>query len=199
MDRPLGFRPDPSAFCVLLLAILVIYIFFLLTLQKALKRVAPSNRLMEPGAVWIMFVPCVNIVWGFVVAVRVPDSLKNEFQHRGLDEGGDYGKTVALIAWTVNMAGGIITNIVRRAGDLQPFGGFLTLGLSLTALGCFIAFWVKVANYSRRLAANDETRDADLERRLKVFDDDRYPPKGDAGGPASDAIKEGDPEPPGTL
>src|SRR5262245_59617964 len=64
---------------VILVVALIIMIFYLLTLQKALSRVAPHNRLMQPGHVWFMLVPCVNIIYQFVVATRLPDSLRNEF------------------------------------------------------------------------------------------------------------------------
>src|SRR2546423_227574 len=99
-----GANPDVGAalgvFVFILLAALavalVVMIFYLLTLQKALSRVAPHNRLMQPGHVWFMLVPCVNIVWQFFVAIRVPDSLRNEFRERGRDDGSDYGKSIAL-------------------------------------------------------------------------------------------------------
>src|SRR4051794_20515008 len=98
--------------CVIVLALLVVYVFFLVTCQTALSRVSPHNRAMEPGMVWLMFVPCVNIVWGFILAIRVPDSLKKELEERGQDDGSDYGKSAGLAAWTLNLANGFISNIM---------------------------------------------------------------------------------------
>ena len=36
---------------------LIIVICFLLTLYRALSRVSPQNRLMEPGLVWLALIP----------------------------------------------------------------------------------------------------------------------------------------------
>src|ERR1043166_8109214 len=83
--------------CVVAVIAIVVAIFYLLTLQKALNRVSPRNRLMEPGMVWLSLIPLFNIVWAFFVAIRIPDSLRNEFLARRQDDGSDYGKTIGLI------------------------------------------------------------------------------------------------------
>ena len=82
--------------CLILIVAIVIAIFYLLTLQKALSRVSPRNRLMEPAMVWLSFIPLFNIVWAFFIATRIPDSLRNEFRDRGQDDGCDYGKSIGL-------------------------------------------------------------------------------------------------------
>ena len=51
---------------------------------------------MEPGMVWLMLVPCVNIVWQFVIAIRVPESLRNEFRDRDQDDGPTMAKPLPL-------------------------------------------------------------------------------------------------------
>src|SRR5262249_23624412 len=83
--------PILGMFCLIvgafLVVALVIAIFYLLTLHRALDKVSPRNRLMEPGMVWLSLIPCFNIIWAFFVATRVPDSLRNEFQERGRDDG----------------------------------------------------------------------------------------------------------------
>src|SRR3546814_8872187 len=42
---------------IIILALLVVQIFYLLTLQKAMQQVSPDLRKMEPGLVWLMFIP----------------------------------------------------------------------------------------------------------------------------------------------
>jgi len=59
--------------CLILIVAIVIAIFYLLTLQKALSRVSPRNRLMEPGMVWLSLIPLFNIIWAFFIATRIPD------------------------------------------------------------------------------------------------------------------------------
>src|SRR5262245_3407130 len=75
-----------------LLVFLVVFIFFFLTLSKALSRCHWRNRTMEPGQVWLNFIPIFHLVWMFITAVRVSDSLRNEFYDRGWHRrDDDYG------------------------------------------------------------------------------------------------------------
>ncbi len=62
---------------------LVLGIFYLITLQNALKSIDVKHRSMNPGGVWFMLVPLLNFIWAFVVVYRVADSIKNELNARG--------------------------------------------------------------------------------------------------------------------
>src|SRR6266852_353173 len=84
------------------------FCFYLLTLQKALSRVSPRNRLMEPGMVWLMLIPCFNTIWQFFIVTRVAGSLRNEFRDRKRDDGSDYGKGFGLIYATLNVVGSFV-------------------------------------------------------------------------------------------
>src|ERR1041385_3360468 len=84
---------------------IVIHITFLLSMQKALTRVAPPNRAMRPELVWLMLIPVFNFIWQFSLAARVPDSRRNEFRNRRRDDGGDYGKVIGMtycILWILS-------------------------------------------------------------------------------------------------
>lgn len=176
--------------CVVLVIVLVIAIFYLLTLQKALSRVSPHNRRMEPGMVWLALIPCVNIVWQFFIAIQVPDSLKNEFKERGRDDGSDYGKSIALTNCILGIVAGFVGNGFRAANEANTVGSAISGVLALVQLVLFIIFWVKIANYSAQLAADPGFRDP----RLDAFDDDddRGPKAGGSAEP-SDGIKPGEP------
>jgi hypothetical protein len=179
---------------VVLAVVLVIAIFYLLTLQKALSRVSQRNRLMEPGMVWLMLIPCVNIVWQFMIAVNVPGSLRNEFRDRGRDDGSDYGKSLALTQAILGIVSGVVSNVLDTVPDLKRMGLVISAVGSLVGFVLFILFWVKIANYSSQLAMDDRR---DIDRRLEQFDDDddydRGPPKPDSPKPPPDTYKEGDP------
>jgi hypothetical protein len=179
---------------VVLAVVLVIAIFYLLTLQKALSRVSQRNRLMEPGMVWLMLIPCVNIVWQFMIAVNVPGSLRNEFRDRGRDDGSDYGKSLALTQAILGIVSGVVSNVLDTVPDLKRMGLVISGVGSLVGFVLFILFWVKIANYSSQLAMDDR---GDIDRRLEQFDDDddydRGPPKPDSPKPPPDTYKEGDP------
>jgi hypothetical protein len=132
--------------CVALAVGLVIAIFFLLTLSKALTRCRPANRTMEPGQVWLNLIPLFNIVWQFITVARVAESLKNEFYDRGWDDRGDFGKGVGTTYCIMNLLGFV------------PFIGGI---FSLIGLVCFIIYWVKVAGHSKELAGGGGGGDYD--------------------------------------
>ncbi len=118
-------------FTVVFIAIavmLVPYIFYLLTLQKALNRCSPENQVMKPGLVWLLFIPLFNIVWQFFVVLNIAKSLGAEFQKRGMAEDPTPGQTLGLVMCIGNLICG-------------PVG-----------LICWILYWIKIAGYSSKLA-----------------------------------------------
>jgi hypothetical protein len=122
---------------VALLALLVPTIIYLAALQKALQRCAPESRTMPPGQVWLMLIPLFNLVWHFIVVLRIASSLRNEFLRRQLPlPDPEPGKNLG-IAMCVLCATGLI-----------PVVGMFTGPASLV---CWILYWVKIAGYSRRI------------------------------------------------
>lgn len=117
---------------------LVPAIFYLLTLQKALNRCSPESRAMQPGMVWLMFIPLFNLVWHFFVVINTAKSLGAEFQKRGMAEEPAPGKTI-----------GMVMCILACCGIIPLLGILCSVG----ALVCWIMYWVKIAGYSAKLAA----------------------------------------------
>jgi hypothetical protein len=74
-------------------------IWWLITVYGALNTVSPRNREMEPGMVFLMLVPCFNIVWYFFIVLRLASSLEREFRDRGLSGDGDFGKTLGILTF----------------------------------------------------------------------------------------------------
>lgn len=123
---------------VCLVAFLLPFIFYLISMQKALSRVAPDRRTMTPGLVWLMLIPLFGLVWQFFVVVNVCKSLKKEFEARGIAASGDsYG-------WPIGL-----TMCILFCCGIIPFLGILA---SLAGLVLWIIWWVKVAGYSGRIA-----------------------------------------------
>jgi len=172
--------------CLVLIVVIVIAVFYLLTLQKALSRVSPRHRLMEPGMVWLSLIPFFNIIWSFFIATRIPDSLRNEFRARGQDDGSDYGKSIGLAKAIL----GVISyplNVLSRSTKEPALVGIMGI-LGVVSLVLFIIFWVKIAGYSSRLATLSYYADQDLD--YDGSDDDR---DGGPRGPSSEAIRPADP------
>lgn len=122
---------------VFLAIMLIPAIFFCLTLSKTLGKCAPQNREMAPGMVWLLFVPLLNIVWQFLVVIKVAGSLAKEFQARNLAlDNPAPGKTIGLAMCIAGICGVIpVVNFI--AGP--------------AALICWIVYWVKIAGYSKQL------------------------------------------------
>ena len=200
MQQPFNFGPGNEglifailgAACVVLLICLVVAIFYFLTLQTALSRCSPRNRLMEPGMVWLMLIPCFNIVWQFFVAVCVPDSLRNEFRDRRRDDGSDYGKSLALTRAVIDVVNIVVSNGLSISPETAQIGSAVSVIFLLFNFVLLIVFWVKIANYSKRLDEDPGRRDWD-DRRFDDDDDDDYP--GTPRGPreaSPETFKEGE-------
>jgi hypothetical protein len=128
-----------AAVGLIVFAVLLIpLIFYLLTLQKALNKCAPENRAMQPAMVWLMLIPCFSLIWHFFVVINMSKSLAAEFRARGIIEEPEPGKVIGLV-----MCG-------LACGGVIPFiGGLFGLGY----LVCWIIYWVKIAGFSKKLAA----------------------------------------------
>lgn len=165
---------------------LIVAILYLLTLQKALSRVPLRNRLMEPGLVWLLLIPCFNIIWQFFIAVRVPGSLQNEFRDRVRDDGSDYGKSIAMTNALLGIAGGFISSFLSRSRDTAQVGLYISGGLSIINLVLFIIFWVKIAGYSNQLAMEEgRRRDIGNDPHNEKFDRRNLPSEGPSTPPGA--------------
>ena len=84
-------------FEILLIAASIGYtIWYLMSMYQALDACSPRNRDMEPGMIFLIFIPLFNVVWQFFIVLRVSSSLAREFRARGMRGDGDFGKTIGL-------------------------------------------------------------------------------------------------------
>jgi hypothetical protein len=176
---------DPAVrgmLCVLLIPLIVVVIFYFVTLQKALLRVAPHNRMLEPGKVWLGLIPLFNLIWNFVLALRIPESLRNEFGERGEDDGSDYGRGIGVGNAILALAG-VFLNLANN-GSPDPLLFLIIVAEGLVSLVLFIIFWVRIAGYSRRLATPGPFPYQPLDDGDEDDHSDRGPP-----APSSEAIR----------
>lgn len=128
---------------IMLLAGLAIQILFLLTLKRALEQCTPRNRTMEPGMVFLNLIPLFGAVWMFITVSRVSESLRAEYDDRGMDAYGDYGQQLGI-----SYASLILAWIIPWIGVLFAIGGFV----------CWILYWMKIAELSRGLREGESYR-----------------------------------------
>jgi hypothetical protein len=141
-------------YAILIIAILGMHILFALNLSRTLQQCRPRNRTIEPGQVWLNFIPFFNIVWIFITVIRVAETLEAEYRDRRIRGDGDFGKMNGLIA--------AVSAVI---------------GCSPVALIFYIIYWVKMSGYRKELenrGAEREDYDEDdrPRRRSKRRDDE---------------------------
>lgn len=120
--------------------LLLPFIFYLLTLQSTLKLVAPNNRKMPPGQVWLTLIPIFGTVWHFFVVNNVSMSIEKEFRSRGLPIESKPAYTIGLIACILYA----LSTVLFLLGDGSKLA-------SLAAFICLIIYWVKIAGHKNKL------------------------------------------------
>ncbi len=169
------------------------WFFFLLNLQGLLSNLAPENRRMPPGHVWLNFIPVFNLGWFIYTVIKVKDSVAAEYRTRGWYVDGDLGYNVGLTAGILWVASFIIGWV--------PFIGWI---LPMAGVVCWIVYWLRVADLKSRLDIRPAWGRPYPQMYPPAFppDGDRYPrgqggparPPADAGsgGPGAAAGQAGD-------
>jgi hypothetical protein len=75
---------------------IAISIIIILIVQSFYKRIPPEHRRMEPGMVWLLIIPCFNLVWNFFVFLKLSDSFKSYFDSQGIVDVGDCYRGLAM-------------------------------------------------------------------------------------------------------
>lgn len=125
-------------FSVFAAFLLLPLIFYILTLQKTLRQCTPSSRTMEPEMVWLYIVPFLNLIFHFFIVFAISKSVANEFARRGalLDDpqpGQGLGLAMCICA---------CCGFIPLLGLLAVVAHFVL----------WIMYWMKVAEYSRKLS-----------------------------------------------
>ncbi len=121
----------------LFLGVIAIGIVYIAFLSSTLRKCNSSSRTMEPGMVWLLLIPLFNVVWHFIVVSALARSLGNEFRVRNIaTENPEPGKTLG------------IAMCVCGACSMIPL---VNLVAALPNLVLWIMYWVKIAEFSRRL------------------------------------------------
>ncbi len=121
---------------VFVLGLILLNVFYLLNLQDTLKEVGESRRQVPPSNVWLMFIPLFNLIYPFILYPKICDSVKAEFEYRGMNSKGDFGKGIG------------ITLPILSLVSIIPYLGVLA---SIGHLVFFIIFWSKTAGYKNQL------------------------------------------------
>jgi hypothetical protein len=169
---------------------LLLNILYLRTLQKTLEYVSRENWLMDPAYVWFGIFPLIDIVWSFVIAWWVPNSLQKEFREQGRDDGSDYGMTLAMSHAVLRLP---FYGIISIMDNRLAYAFAVVMGVASFVL--FVAFWIKIAGYGGQLAWIVDYSDGEVKRKLGQFDATNAGTKRRRRPtPTPDSFMEGDPE-----
>ena len=117
---------------------ILIGLLFALTVRMLLEVCAPVSRTMQPNGVWWLLVPLVNIVFQFVVVLRVASTLANEHQHRQRQGLPETGKEVGLAA--------CISGVACLVPGIGPIA-------AVACIGCWIYYWILLRRVTNQLQA----------------------------------------------
>lgn len=131
-----AFGPWQLIFLVVVIGLILLNVFYLLNLQDTLKEVGEPRRQVPPGNVWLMFIPVFNIIYPFILYPRICDSVKAEYEYRGLNSSGDFGRAIG------------ITLPILSLVSIIPYIGILA---SIGHLVLFIIFWSQTAGFKNEL------------------------------------------------
>jgi peptidyl-prolyl cis-trans isomerase D len=136
------------------IAILALYIR---TLRRALEKCCPASRAMSPEAVWLLLIPIFSAFWRFFVVFRLATSLGNEFRHRKVPNADPQpGRAVGLAMCVLPLV--ILLSAIAGAGVLQTLIRGVLAGACVV---CWLAYWVKIAEFSKALATPHEAGSAE--------------------------------------
>ena len=131
-------QPTHLIILLIVLGIFVLpFIFYILSLQRALEKCALSSRTLSPGSLWVLLVPLVNLIFHFIVVTGIARSLGNEFRRRNaVNIEPAPGQSIGM-AMCICMVCGIVPVL----GIFTSIAGFIL----------WIVYWVKIVDYSRML------------------------------------------------
>lgn len=133
-----------------LLAFIVPYVLFLLTLYRTAEQISIQNRRLIPAQVWLLLIPLFNLFWMFVVINKLANSIKQECDRLNISytqptPTKDIGNVYAALAVT----------------SLMPVIGFF---FGVAAFICWIIYWTQVARYRKLFIENKDNELLDIER-----------------------------------
>lgn len=115
---------------------IAIFVFYMLSLSKALRLAGEENRQMEPGLVWLNLIPVFNLGWIIYTVLKVSEAITNKHAANGTPDPSQGAKTIGLL-YTIF----VIVSII-------PFIGVL---FGLASLVLWIIYWVKISGYNKAM------------------------------------------------
>ena len=124
---------------VMLLVSLAIYAVVCFLVFSLLKAVPKQHQKMQPGLVWLLMIPCFNLVWNFVVFPKLSQSYESCLTASGDTSAGN---CYAGLAWALPVL--VVLPYV-------PCLGWLGLIAFLAAVAVLVAYLVLMFGLKKRI------------------------------------------------
>jgi flagellar biosynthesis protein FliQ len=121
---------------VICLAALIVLIFFLISLQKALTLAGEENREMSPGLVWLNLIPIFNLGWMVYTVLKVSEAISKKHTAHNVPNPTEGAKTT-----------GLVYSICSICSIIPIIGGLI----ALVGLVFFIIYWVNIAGFNKTM------------------------------------------------
>lgn len=153
--------------CVVILALIGLYIWSLVLLMKAADSVPKEHRLLQPGFVFLMLIPVFSVAWAFFMTQRLSRGMESSFTSRGVDR-GDCGRVNGLVFASLGCFGALLSifqsaaNLFSVAAGQNPgeetplslamsISGCFSVVLGLVGIGFYIAYVIRVHGLGKEL------------------------------------------------
>ncbi len=120
---------------LLFAAAVVAGVFYVLTVQRSLRLTFDYHKL-NPGLAWLLFIPFFNLVWHFILVIRLTNGIKGKM--------GDLGKYCGDAGWTLGLA----ASILYCCSFLLNRVAFLGWIVSIAGLVAWVLYWLKLKGFN---------------------------------------------------
>lgn len=153
---------------VLIFVTVLLWVLYSRSLERALNRCSAESRTITPEEMWLLLIPVVRTFWHFWAVSGLAASLENEFKKRNLSKTPSQpAKVLGLVMCILPILSAILVGIAVRLSLLTAKEVLIAwlsgIGLALAVAGIvlWIAYWVRIAGYSKLLVKTQPAAEAD--------------------------------------
>lgn len=136
---------------VSLLIAIAIAVLVILFLQSCLNKLPAEHRQQSPGMVWLLLIPCFNLVWIFFVYPKIAESFQSYFASAGRTDVGDCGLGLAK-TYCILVVSNLGLSLLGMIPVIGAIFGLLNCACSIAILVVWIMTLVKFAGLKRQVA-----------------------------------------------
>jgi SH3-like domain-containing protein len=82
---------------LLFVLLFVLYIFYMVDIQRAMDALPPDNRPFPGATIWLALLPMMGVIWQFIFLFSLSLAIQREFTRRRVREGSGFGLVSAQV------------------------------------------------------------------------------------------------------